>query len=264
VTGSSTNAHLFEFMLGEWDIEFDRLPEGAMAGRRATVHSEWILDHTAIFDEIRHLDEAGTVNFRGATFRTYVPDQDFWYVLWMTPAIEGFSEIHACGDETNEVRTSGKGKDPVGAFVEHGRYHEITDNAFSFELERSYENGPFVPFVSFRAARKRPSSLPIIACNLGALAPTERERRAALARSIVSQTSAVQELTDGYALQVPASTAAQALEWLLLERRCCSFFHLELELEPGEGAIWLRLRGGPGVKEFLEAAIVPRPRGTEG
>ena len=106
---------------------------------------------------------------------------------------------------------------------------------------------------------------PVIACNLDALSPTERERRAALARTLVPQAQSIQELADGYALQLPGTPflAHESLEWLLLERRCCRFFPLELELEPDEGSLWLRLRGGPGVKEFISAAgVVPQPGGA--
>jgi hypothetical protein len=96
----------------------------------------------------------------------------------------------------------------------------------------------------------------VIACNLDLLSAAERDRRAALAEAVVAQAHSVQELTDGYALQLPvtSSLAHESLEWLLLERRCCSFFRLELELEPQGGSLWLRLRGGSGVKEFLSSA----------
>jgi hypothetical protein len=99
---------------------------------------------------------------------------------------------------------------------------------------------------------------PVIACNLDALSPGERERRGALAQALVPQALSVEELADGYALQLPATPdlARESLEWLLLERRCCRFFRLELEFEPEEGSLWLRLRGGAGVKEFLAAAGV--------
>ena len=98
--------------------------------------------------------------------------------------------------------------------------------------------------------------LPVIACNLDALSVAERVRRAALAQTLVPQAQSVQELTDGYALQLSPTPALahDSLEWLLLEHRCCPFLRLELELEPEEGSLWLRLRGGPGVKEFLSAA----------
>lgn len=156
----SANTALFEFMIGEWSVEFQRLPEGAKVGRRAIVKADWFLDGTAILDQWRHLDESGAVNFRGATFRTYLPDKDLWYVLWMTPSLEGFSEIYA-RRAGNEVQTSGKGKDPGGEFLERGTYSHISDGAFSFVLERSYENGlSFIPFVSFRAARVTPGKRP--------------------------------------------------------------------------------------------------------
>ena len=103
---------------------------------------------------------------------------------------------------------------------------------------------------------------PVIACNLGALSAAERRRRAALAEALVPQARSIQELSDGYALQLAAtaSLAHEALEWVLLERRCCPFLGFELELGSQEGALWLRLRGGPGVKEFLSAAgIGARP-----
>ena len=95
-----------------------------------------------------------------------------------------------------------------------------------------------------------------IACELGALTPEERERRAALAQALVSGAESVRELSDGYALQLrgTAALARESLDWLLLERRCCPFLRLELELEPDDGALWLRLRGGEGVKAFLAAA----------
>jgi len=145
---------LFDFMIGEWNAEFDLLPNGAQVGRRAAVTVEWFMDKTAILDQWRHLDDGGAVNFRGATFRTHVPETDRWYMLWMTPGIEGFSELYgrASGDE---IHTSGKGKDLGGEFVERGRYWAITPTSFSFGLERSYDNGrSFSPFVAFRAARR--------------------------------------------------------------------------------------------------------------
>ena len=145
---------LYDFMIGEWSVEFDRLPEGARVGRRAIVTVERFLDDTAVLDQWRHIDESGVVNFRGATFRTYLPDQDLWYMLWMTPGIEGFSELRARRVGL-EVHTSGAGQDPGGAFVERGRYSAITADAFSFTLERSYDGGrAFLPFVAFRAVRR--------------------------------------------------------------------------------------------------------------
>jgi hypothetical protein len=103
-----------------------------------------------------------------------------------------------------------------------------------------------------------------IACNLDALAPAERTRRAALAEQMLARVEQVEETADGFALRVDASLAGDSLEWFLLERRCCPFLRLELDFAPGEGPLWLRLRGGPGVKEFLAGTgLASRSRRTE-
>jgi hypothetical protein len=152
---ASRNAAAFDFVLGEWDMEMLVMPEGATAGRRAISRVYRILDGTALLDEIRHLDDQGQVNFRGASFRTYVPATDGWYVVWMMANVEGYSELRAEVVD-DEVRTSGQGRDPGGELVERGRYHGITAAGYSFTLERSYDGGRtwIRPFVSFRATRR--------------------------------------------------------------------------------------------------------------
>jgi hypothetical protein len=149
------NANGFDFLLGEWEIAMLVMPEGTTVGRRAKSQVRRILDGTALFDEIRHLDEAGQVNFRGASFRTYVPDSDAWYVVWMMANVEGYSELRAEVVD-GEVRTSGQGRDPGGELIEQGRYYDISADGYSFTLDRSYDGGKtwIRPFVSFRATRR--------------------------------------------------------------------------------------------------------------
>lgn len=95
-----------------------------------------------------------------------------------------------------------------------------------------------------------------IACDLSALGPEERKRRADLAQNVWTHVREVEETPGGYRLRLTADVAAQreALEWLLLERRCCPFLASGLTFEPGDGAVWIELGGGPGAKEFLTAA----------
>jgi len=149
------NANAFDFLLGEWEITMLVMPEGSTVGRRAISRVHRILDGTALFDEIRHLDEAGHVNFRGASFRTYVPDTDGWYVVWMMANVEGYSELRA--EVVNgEVQTTGQGRDPGGELREKGRYYAIFADGYCFTLDRSYDGGKtwIRPFVSFRATRR--------------------------------------------------------------------------------------------------------------
>lgn len=102
------------------------------------------------------------------------------------------------------------------------------------------------------------SSDPTIACNLNALTAGERRMRAELAARIQSLAAPRVELEDGYALPLPfePDVARQALEWILLERRCCPFLRMELVVEAEQGPLWVRLRGGAGVKEFLRIAAL--------
>ena len=153
------NAAAFDFLLGEWEIAMLTMPEESTVGRRAILNVHRILDGAALLDEIRHVDQGGHVNFRGATFRTYLPDRDRWYVLWMMANVEGSTALDAQVVD-GEVHTTGKGRDPGGELAERGRYHDISDNGFSFTLDRSNDGGKswIRPFVWFRATRRKPAN----------------------------------------------------------------------------------------------------------
>jgi len=97
---------------------------------------------------------------------------------------------------------------------------------------------------------------PVFACDLGALSADEQARRSALASRVAGRFREVLEISDGYAVRLDPDPAIlrDALDWLVLERRCCPFLRLELSFDPSDGPVWLRFRGGPGTKEFLSAA----------
>lgn len=93
-----------------------------------------------------------------------------------------------------------------------------------------------------------------IACNLSEAELATRE--AELMATLFARRSQVRELADGYALQFPndAVLLAQLVEFIAFERQCCPFFLFELAFEPQQGPLWLRMRGGEGVKEFIVSA----------
>jgi len=99
-------------------------------------------------------------------------------------------------------------------------------------------------------------SQPVLACDLGALSEEERSRRSIVATGVSGRFREVRETPDGYAVRLDAEPqlVQDALDWLLLERRCCPFLRLELRFEPSAGPVWLQFGGGLGVKEFLGAA----------
>jgi hypothetical protein len=98
-----------------------------------------------------------------------------------------------------------------------------------------------------------------LACDLDALAPAEREQQAATFEQLRQQVLAVEELADGWAVQLPtaASTLLLAARFIENERRCCPFFDFTLHVTPDAGPIWLRITGRPGVKDFLAGAFAP-------
>lgn len=101
-----------------------------------------------------------------------------------------------------------------------------------------------------------PSHTTPIACNLAALNIDERARRAELSAKIVRLATTIVERDDGYALRLDPNpaTAREALEWLVLESRCCPFLSLQLSFEPEEGPLWVSLGGSAAIKAFLASA----------
>jgi len=97
-----------------------------------------------------------------------------------------------------------------------------------------------------------------IACTL---ADAELARRGEeLAASLFAAVEAIDELANGYAFRFPADSAwlPRLTEFVAAERQCCPFLRLEVICEPGQGPIWLRLRGAEGVKAFIETAFCSR------
>lgn len=94
--------------------------------------------------------------------------------------------------------------------------------------------------------------LPIV-CDLGALTPAERARRAELARVVHENTRLVEEIEQGYRVHLhPESDALQSAEELIaLEGRCCSFLTMTLRRDVAV----LELTGAEGAKAFIAAEM---------
>lgn len=112
--------------------------------------------------------------------------------------------------------------------------------------------GTFVETDEARAERVTP-----FACVMEAIEPGERRRHLDTAASLFGSVREVRELPDGYAFRLPdePGVLTKAAEFISLERLCCPFFGFGLAAEPERGAIWLRLTGREGVKEFIRAEV---------
>lgn len=99
-----------------------------------------------------------------------------------------------------------------------------------------------------------------LACVPGAIPPDEREAHfARVSRLFTSAVRERRDLPDGQAYRFDAEAFDELARWLTWERRCCPFLHFTLELEPDGGAIWVRLSGPEGTREFVEAEFHARP-----
>jgi type IV pilus biogenesis protein CpaD/CtpE len=96
-----------------------------------------------------------------------------------------------------------------------------------------------------------------IACNMAALSDEQRNRIMVLIKQIRAAGQEVRELADGYSFRLPAESAMikDVSEWITLERLCCPFFRFEMEVEADGGALWVRLTGREGVKEFTKIEL---------
>lgn len=92
-------------------------------------------------------------------------------------------------------------------------------------------------------------------CILNGLTTEQRKRQSALKKQMEESTREVSELANGYAFRFKSdqSHIMMLAEFMSLERLCCPFFDFELEVAAGKDAVWLRMTGREGVKEFLKA-----------
>jgi hypothetical protein len=93
-----------------------------------------------------------------------------------------------------------------------------------------------------------------LACNLSAIPQAELETHKALAKYLIFEGSREKKpLEDGYALGFAPEDYPRVTQFVANERLCCAFMKFEIHVEAEQ--IWLYLRGGPGVKAFLESAL---------
>lgn len=85
----------------------------------------------------------------------------------------------------------------------------------------------------------------------------QRKRHRVLATDLIPRHLEIEELPDGYALRFPNDRAlfTGLSELASLERLCCPFLTITLELQRDQGPTWLKLTGEDGVKNFLRAEL---------
>jgi len=96
-------------------------------------------------------------------------------------------------------------------------------------------------------------------CDMTAMTREERDRYEILRTKLEGAVVGVEELADGYSLQLSGGGLAlvELNEWISFESKCCPFFKL---LTDGQaGALKLRITGRAGVKDFIRAEFSAIP-----
>jgi hypothetical protein len=94
------------------------------------------------------------------------------------------------------------------------------------------------------------------ACNRAALTTQARKRHFdELSPVLRARKKSIRELRDGFEFEFPPDTTTFQLvsEWVSGERLCCPFFDIDVHVEREGGALWLRLTGREGVKQFIRS-----------
>ena len=96
-----------------------------------------------------------------------------------------------------------------------------------------------------------------LSCDLFMLSDRDRLRREELVSLLGRSLLELYELELGYGMvfDPSASTLAELVEFIALERLCCPFLNFELRVQEENGPVRLEMTGREGVKQFLTAEL---------
>lgn len=95
-----------------------------------------------------------------------------------------------------------------------------------------------------------------LVCELHAVPPGERGAHFELGRRLFTELAEQRiDLAAGIALRLAADDFPHIARFVANERKCCPFLHIEVEIAPAGGPMWLRLTGPHGTRELIEAEL---------
>jgi hypothetical protein len=94
-------------------------------------------------------------------------------------------------------------------------------------------------------------------CDFSAMDLEQKKRHSILARDLLPKHLEMKELPDGFAFRFSNDRVlfTGLSELATLERLCCPFLTITMELQFDQGPMWLKLTGEDGVKDFLRAEL---------
>jgi len=105
-----------------------------------------------------------------------------------------------------------------------------------------------------------------VACGLSAFDEVSRGEHRRLAGELIGAMTGFEELPNGYALRFPAKSFLflRIARWIELERACCPFLTIRLEIERSTPAYRVELTGPAGTKGVLQAELLSVPIANRG
>lgn len=95
-----------------------------------------------------------------------------------------------------------------------------------------------------------------LVCVLSAIEPDERSAHFELGHRLFTKLAEERiDLPSGIALRLAADDFSEVARFVANERKCCPFLHIEVEIAPNGGPLWLRLTGPQGTRELIEAEL---------
>ena len=95
-----------------------------------------------------------------------------------------------------------------------------------------------------------------LVCISDAIAPGERAAHFELGRRVFAELAEERiDLPSGIAVRLAGDHFPQVARFVANERKCCPFLHIELDIAPGGGPMWLRFTGPEGTREVIEAEL---------
>ena len=93
-------------------------------------------------------------------------------------------------------------------------------------------------------------------CVPGAIAPGERVAHFVLGYRLFAKLAEERiDLPSGIALRLAAENFSEVARFVANERKCCPFLHIEVEIAPDGGPMWLRITGPEGTRELIGAEL---------
>jgi hypothetical protein len=147
VRSAPAEARQFDFLLGQWELVVK--PQGTSLGARihglpkmlGTWKAWRALDGWGIIDELRIVDESGNPRSHLTTTRMYDPAAKQWSITAADPYRNTFGSASGSWADARMTTTS-RGKDgDGGAYIMRSTWSRITPSSFTFEQQRSLDDG---------------------------------------------------------------------------------------------------------------------------